>query len=43
MDIQFYDVTHQRKVSIPVEQVKKALYKRTTRNGKVRIHYLLIT
>ncbi len=43
MEIQFYDVTRQRKVNIPLEQIKKALFKRTARNGKVRVHYMLVT
>jgi len=43
MVIQFYDVCNRRKVGVPLEQVKKALYKRTTRNGKVQAHYILIT
>jgi hypothetical protein len=43
MVIQFYDVCNRRKVGVPLEQVKKMLYKRTTRNGKVQVHYLLIT
>lgn len=43
MVIQFYDVCNRRKIGVPLEQVKKGLYKRTTRNGKVQVHYILIT
>jgi len=42
MVIQFYDVYNRCKVGVPLEQVKKALYKRTTRNGRVQVHYILI-
>lgn len=41
MDIQFYHVLYRRNVSVPLDQVKKAVFKQTTRNGKIRIHYIL--
>ena len=41
MDIRFYDITCRCNVSIPMEQVKKALLKQTARSGKIRVHYIL--
>ncbi len=42
MVIQFYDVCNRHKGGVPLEQVKKTLYKRTACNGKVQVHYILI-
>ena len=41
MDIEFYDVARRRKISVPLEQVKKTVYIREVGNGKNRVHYLL--
>lgn len=41
MEIQFYDIEHRCQVGVPLHQVRKALYKQATRNGKIRVHYIL--
>lgn len=41
-EIPFYDVVHRQQVRVPISQIHKSVYKQAARNGKVRIHYLLI-
>jgi len=38
-DVEFYDVKKRAKVSVPVSQIKKKMYKRTTKNGSEQIRY----
>ena len=40
-EIPFYDVIHRQQVRVPIGQIHKSVFKQATRNGKVRIHYLL--
>ena len=42
MEIQFYDIEQRRRITVPLTQVRKSVCRRTTRRGKVRIHYTLI-
>lgn len=37
----FYDVERRCQVAVPLHHIRKALYKQTTDNGKIRTHYIL--
>lgn len=41
VEIQFYDVERRCRIAIPLYRIRKSLYKQTTGNGKIRIHYIL--
>lgn len=41
-DIEFYDVKKRAKVSVPVSQVKKKRYTRTTKNGSEQTRYAVV-
>jgi hypothetical protein len=39
--VTFYDVKNRKKVEVPVSDVKRTSYKRTTADGKVQVRYAL--
>jgi hypothetical protein len=39
--VDFYDVKKRAKVSVPVSNVKKTKYERTTADGKTQVRYAL--
>ena len=38
-DIEFYDVKNRKKVSVPMSEVKKTKYVRTTKSGSTQTRY----
>ncbi len=41
-NVEFYDVSKRQKVSVPVSQIKKRTYTRTTKNGSTQTRYAVV-